>query len=313
MTTDYYKILEVSKNASHDEIQKSYRRLARKYHPDMNQDDPKGSKEKFQKIQEAYDIIGNPEKRRFYDQTGVSPDQMGSGGGQGSYQWSFGSGPFRAANMGGSIDDILQMFTQGFSQDDAAGIRTPKRPKTGANIESELTIPFSVSINGGKVDKKMRRSNSSKEETVSIKIPAGTEHGQKIRLPGLGYSGQNGGKPGDLIITIHVEEHPHFKRSGQDLFLTVPITLTEAVFGGNIDIPTPKGTITLKVPKGSSSGKKLRVEGCGVPANKSTKKEQGDLYAVFSIILPETWSTEDEARIKALNTDINSIRTDLKL
>ncbi|MGL4594898.1 MAG: DnaJ domain-containing protein, partial [Thermoguttaceae bacterium] len=123
--TDYYKILEVPKNASQDAIQKSYRKLARKHHPDMNQDDQKGATEKFQKVQEAFDILGNPEKRKVYDQYGVSPDQMGSGGGQGPFQWSFGSGggnPFHGAKRGGggsgnfsggNLDDILKMFQMG--------------------------------------------------------------------------------------------------------------------------------------------------------------------------------------------------------
>ncbi|MDR1479057.1 MAG: DnaJ domain-containing protein [Planctomycetaceae bacterium] len=314
MTSDYYKILEVSKDATQEEIQSSYRKLARKYHPDMNQSDPKGSREKFQKIQEAYDIVGNPEKRRIYDQFGVSPDQMGAGGGQGPFQWSFGaSNPSRSAGVGG-LDDLINMFTRGMNADEGSGVRQQRRAKIGDDIEGDLSIPFSVSINGGKVDKKVRNPNSAKEETISITIQAGTENGKKIRIQGFGKSGQNGGKAGNLILTVKVEEHVCFKRDGQDLYVTVPITLKEAVFGGNADIPTPKGTISIKIPKGSSSGKKLRVKGYGVPANSEKTKSSriGDLYAVFSVILPETWNTEDENRIKELNSEIQSPRENLK-
>jgi DnaJ-class molecular chaperone len=113
-------------------------------------------------------------------------------------------------------------------------------------------------------------------------------------------------------LTAKIEEHPYFKREGQDLYITVPITLHEAVFGGNVDIPTPKGTISIKIPKGSSSGKKLRAKGYGVPADPKTKKNNGDLYAVFSIVLPESWSSEDESRIKELNSEIKEPRKNLK-
>ncbi|MDR1483240.1 MAG: DnaJ domain-containing protein [Planctomycetaceae bacterium] len=309
MASDYYKILGVSADASQDAIQSAYRKLARKYHPDMNQDDPKGSKEKFQKVQEAYDTIGNPERRRFYDQYGVSPDQMGSGGGQGASQWSFGAGNPSRGGAGG-LDDLLKMmFTRGANQDENFGAWQPRRSRVGADIEGELVIPFSVAVNGGKVDKKVRRPNSTKEETISITILPATENGKKIRIPGFGKAGQNGGNAGNLILTAKVEEHPYFKRSGQDLYITVPITFKEAVFGGNADIPTPKGTITIKIPKGSSSGKKLRVKGYGVQTDEKTC---GDLYAVFSVVLPETWSSEDEDRIKELNSEIKSPRENLK-
>ncbi|MDR0391030.1 MAG: DnaJ domain-containing protein [Planctomycetaceae bacterium] len=313
MASDYYKILEVSKNASQDKIQSAYRKLARKYHPDMNQDDPKGAKEKFQKIQEAYDVIGNPEKRRVYDQFGVSPDQMGSGGGQGASQWSFGAGnPFRGG-AGGGLEDLLNMmFTRGGNMDEGSGVRQPRRAKVGADIEGELSIPFAVAINGGKVDKKVKRPNSTKEETISITIQAGTENGKKIRIAGFGQAGQNGGNTGNLILTTKIEEHPCFKRDGQDLYITVPITLQEAVFGGNIEIPTPKGTVSIKIPKHSSSGKKLRIKGFGVAADQKTKKDNGDLYAVFSVVLPESWSNEDETRIKELNTEVKPLRENLK-
>jgi DnaJ-class molecular chaperone len=307
---DYYKILEVSKDASHEEIQSAYRKLARKYHPDMNQNDPKGSKEKFQKVQEAYEVIGNPEKRRIYDQFGVAPDQMGAGGGQGPFQWSFGSNaPFNAGGFG-SLEEFLNSL---FTNSDGMRPRQTRRTKNGVDVNDELSVPFDVSINGGNVEKKIRRQNATKDEIISIKIQPGTDNGTKIRIPGFGKPGQNGGNAGNLILTVKVEEHKLFKRDGLDLYLTVPITLNEAVFGGNAEIPTPKGNITIKIPKGSNSGKKLRVKGYGITNQKTKKNNTGDLYAVFSIVIPEKWNEEDENLIKKLKSEIKNPRENLKL
>lgn len=319
MSEDYYKTLEVSKTASNDEIQKAYRKLARKHHPDLNQNDPKGAREKFQKVQEAFDILGNPEKRKFYDQFGVSPDKMGSGGGQGDSQWSFGggapgSGPFRGGGGGGfnfeNIDDILKTFgggagaygsgrSGGPSMDDffRAGAG-PVRPVKGDDLERSITIPFTMSVEGGKVDLAFRRSDG-KHETVSVKIPPGIVSGKKIRLTGLGNPGQNGGKPGNLLVTVNVEEHSFFTRKGDNLYVRVPVTLHEAVFGGKIDIPTPKGNVALTVPPGSSSGTKLRVRGCGVPK----KDGAGDLFAELAVTLPKNWSENDKKLLEKLATE----------
>ena len=317
MSEEYYKILEIPKTASQEEIHKAYRKLARKHHPDLNQNDPKGAKEKFQKVQEAFDILGNEEKRKFYDQFGVSPDKMGSGGGQGDSQWSFGggspgSGPFRGG--GGfnfeNLDDILKMFGGGTgaygsgrgggpSMDDffRAGAGSA-RPVKGADLERSISIPFSMSVEGGKVDLRFRRSGA-KEETVSVKIPPGIVNGKKIRLTGLGNPGQNGGKPGNLLVTVEVEEHPFFTRKGDNLYVRVPVTLKEAIFGGKIDIPTPKGNVKLTVPANSNSGTKLRVKGCGV----QKKEGAGDLFAELAVTLPKKWSEEDQKLLEKLTTE----------
>jgi DnaJ-class molecular chaperone len=180
---DYYQVLGVSKTSSREEIQKAYRQLARKYHPDFNQNDPKGAKEKFQKVQEAFDVLGNPEKRQIYDQFGVSPDQMGSGGGQGPFQWSFGGGaPGRKANFQfDNLDDIVKMFGGGFgsaSPDDI--LNAGRRTSPGRDTEQTITIPFALSITGGKVEVRVGG------QMVSVTVPAGIGDGKKIRLPGLG-------------------------------------------------------------------------------------------------------------------------------
>jgi len=295
-TDDYYQVLGVSKAASKEEIQKAYRQLARKYHPDFNQDDPKGAKEKFQKVQEAFDILGNQEKRKFYDQFGVSPDRAGSGGGQGPRQWSYGTGsPGRKASFNfENIDDIMKMFGGGFGSASPEDFFGAGRPSRGRDVEQALTIPFTLSISGGKIDLRIG------SQTVSVTIPAGITDGQKIRLPGLGESDPHGGGSGNLLLTIHIEEHPCFSRRGDNLYVDVPISLKEAVFGTKIDIPAPKGNVTLTVPAGASSGMKLRIKQCGVV---SANGGAGDLFAILQIVLPKTWSDADKALLKKLQTE----------
>ncbi|MDR0335893.1 MAG: DnaJ domain-containing protein [Planctomycetaceae bacterium] len=317
MSNDYYKTLEIPKTATQEEIQKAYRKLARKHHPDMNQNDPKGAKEKFQKIQEAFDILGNPDKRKIYDQFGVSPDQMGSGGGQGPFQWSFGgntpgSGAFRSNTNSShfsfdNLDDLIKMFSgggsgNGFGNNQAADeffhAGSGRRAVRGSDLEHPLTISFALAIEGGKIDMKIRRPNG-KSENITVTIPAGISEGKKIRLNGLGNSGQNGGKAGNLLITVHVEEHPLFKRKDQHLYVKIPVTLKEAVFGAKIDIPTPKGNVTLTIPTGSSSDTKLRVRGCGVVS----KEGIGDLFAELLVILPKKWTLAEKEMLQKITSE----------
>jgi len=295
-TDEYYQILGVSKTASREEIQKAYRQLARKYHPDLNQNDPKGAKEKFQKVQEAFDVLNNQEKRQIYDRFGIPPDQMGSGGGQGPFQWSFGGGtPGRKTNFQfDNLDDLIKMFGGGFGNVPPDDFFTAgRRQMRGKDIEQTLMIPFTLSITGGKTD--VRAGG----QMVSVTIPAGIVDGKKIRLPGLGESIPGGG-PGNLLLTVHIEEHPCFSRRGNNLYVDVPISLKEAVFGTKIDIPTPKGNVTLTVPSGTSSGMKLRIKQCGVT---SSTGEMGDLFAILQIVLPKNWSETDKALLRQLQTE----------
>ena len=292
-TDDYYQVLGVSKASSREDIQKAYRQLARKYHPDFNQNDPKGAKERFQKVQEAFDVLGNPEKRQIYDQFGVPPDQMGSGGGQGPFQWSFGGGaPGRTANFQfNNLDDIMGMFGGGFgsaSPDDIFG--AGRQPSRGKDTEQTISIPFVLSITGGKTEVRVGG------QTISVTIPVGIEDGKKIRLPGLGETGVHGGGTGNLMLTVRVEEHPCFIRRGNNLYVDVPISLKEAVFGTKIDIPSPKGNVTLTVPTGASSGMKLRIKQCGVGVT-------GDLFAKLQVVLPKNWSDSDKALLEKIQSE----------
>ncbi|MDR3182050.1 MAG: DnaJ domain-containing protein [Planctomycetaceae bacterium] len=308
MSGEYYQTLGVSQTATKDEIASAYRKLARKYHPDLNQDNPKTAKEQFQKIQEAYDIVGNDEKRKVYDQFGVSPDQMGNGGGQGPFQWSYGGGggPSRKTNFRfDNIEDIMSMFGAGSGFGGANPedfVNAGRYASKGQDLEQSITIPFVLAVTGGKTDIVFRRGGGS-EETVSVKIPAGIESGKKIRLPGLGTNGQNGGKSGNLFLTIHVEDHPYYTRQGSRLYVKLPITLKEAVFGTKIDVPTPKGSVSLTIPPNSTTGTKLRVKNHGING--------GDLFAELSVMLPKNWTNEDKALLEKIGTEPEKVRTGL--
>lgn len=289
MADDYYDILGVSRNASDQEIQKAYRARARKLHPDMNPDD-KSAKEKFQKLQTAYDTLADPDKRKMYDAYGANYEHVAAGGGgqgPGGFHFRGRPGDFDQAEFShifgdqgdmGGFADFFQQFTGGGRRGRAGGA-----PRRGADMTHELQVPFKTAITGGEAHVTVQRP-SGKVETIAVKVPAGIEDGKKIRLRGQGQPSQSGGPAGDIIVTIRVASHPYFRRRGNDLIVTLPVTVGEAAAGAKIDLPTPKGKITLTVPPGSSSGKKLRVRGHGVqPAGKPA----GDLYAEVQIQLPE--------------------------
>jgi DnaJ-class molecular chaperone len=284
MATDYYKALGVSRTASPEEIQKAYRKLARKYHPDMNPDD-KTAKARFQEIQAAYDVLNDPEKRKKYDQFGSDFEKMGPnpfGGGAGGHQVDLndlfgGAGGF----------DFGDMFRQFSGQGGGAPRgRRSAAAQRGADLAAEVTVPFAKAVSGGEVTLTLDRNGTP--ETISIKIPPGTVDGKKLRLRGKGQQGA-GGRNGDLLLTVHVATHPNFKRNGQNLELRLPITLNEAVNGAKVDIPTPGGTVTVTIPPMSSSGRKLRIKGQGVPDEHGNV---GDLFVELLIKLPTTLSDQ---------------------
>ena len=290
MSEDYYKSLEVGKNASEAEIQKAYRKLARKYHPDVNQDDA-AAKKKFQEIQRAYEVLSDSEKREMYDRYGSSFEAMGGGGGGPGWQAGPGGAEFDFSQMfgGGSagfeggFGDIFRQFGGGKTNTR----RAQPRPQRGGDIRHELEVPFSSAVLGGEARLNIKRP-SGKVESIAVKIPAGIESGKAIRLREQGEPGHHGGPSGDILITVRVAPHPYFQRRGKNLELLVPVTLAEAALGAKLDVPTPKGTITLTLPPGSSSGKRLRVKAHGV----QTKDDPGDLYAEVRIVLPDTIDEE---------------------
>jgi len=312
MADDYYKTLGVRRDASQAEIQKAYRELARKLHPDLNPDD-KTAKGKFQQVQKAFDVLNDQEKRELYDRYGSSFETIGAGGPQGRAHWGgdFGGGPggFSAENI-----DFSQFFGERFAEEPGGGFgdifshlrraagggggRTASAARRrGANVTHELQIPFATAINGGEVQITVSRK-SGKTETISVKIPVGIEDGKKIRIRGQGEPGPRRGTPGDILITIRVGKHPFFTRQGNHLHVKVPVTLAEAAVGAKVDIPTPRGVVSLTVPAGSSSGTRLRVKGHGVTPQKGPA---GDLLAEIQIVLPKSLGEADRQLIRELD------------
>jgi DnaJ-class molecular chaperone len=194
--------------------------------------------------------------------------------------------------FGGGGGGFADLFKQFGNRGGRGGARRPM-PEEGADLEHELSIPFATSVLGGEAQIGVQRADG-RTESIRVKIPAGIEDGKKIRLRGQGEPGANGGEAGDILIRVAVAPHPLFRRFGKRLEVSVPITLAEAIAGGKIDVPTPHGTITLTVPPGSSSGRKLRVKGQGVKAGSG---EPGDLFAELEIVMPKNLSDDDRQQI----------------
>jgi len=305
MAEDYYKILGVPREASQAEIQKAYYELAKKYHPDKNPDD-KTAKKKFQQIQAAFDVLGNQEKREMYDRYGSSFETRGAGGPQYTYTWG-GSpgGGFGGPGVNPEEVDFSQFFGERFGGESPGGLgdlfgqfrraggsragKTTAGSKRGADITSEVQVPFATAIGGGEVQLTVRRQ-SGKTDTIAVKIPPGIEDGKKIRIRGQGETTSRGGTAGDILITVRVAPHPFFQRRGNNLIVKVPVTLAEAAAGAKIEVPTPRGTVSVNMPPNTSSGAKLRVKGYGVTPKNG---EAGDLLAEIQIVLPKKLTAAD--------------------
>jgi curved DNA-binding protein len=295
---DYYKTLGVERSATAEEIRKAYKKLARKFHPDV-QPGNKDAAEQFKKVQQAYAVLGDAEKRTQYDRYGHAFD-----GGRGEpYRtaWSSGTGP-----EGAQAVDLGQFFEQMFGGNarggrgprganpfGAGGFRpggespfadeAPFAPEKGDDISFEVTIPFQVAAEGGNHGLQLRRGE--KTERINVKIPAGVEDGSVIRLAGEGQPAPSGGAAGDLLLTVRVSPHPYFSREGSNILVDVPITPSEAALGAKVEVPTlSEGHMTVTVPPGTSSGTKLRLRGKGVINPKT--KERGDQYVVIKIVVP---------------------------
>ena len=285
---DYYQILGVSRSASNDEIKKAYRKLAREYHPDRRPDD-KQAAEKFKKIQSAYDVLGDPEKKQKYDQYGAAFEQMGGGRG------GPGAGPIDLEQLCGGggaaggfdFNDLFGGGAGGFGG--GRGPRGARRPQKGQDIHSQITIPFQLAAEGGHYEITLHRG--SRYERLDAKIPAGIHEGATIRLAGQGEPSLTGGPSGDLLVTVHIAPHPYFRREGANLILEVPITLAEAALGAKVDVPTlSEGEVTLTIPAGTSSGAKLRLKGKGLIDTKTRQK--GDQMVQIKIVVPKALSPE---------------------
>lgn len=361
---DFYSVLGVKKDASTAEIKKAYRKLARKYHPDVNPGN-KDAEEKFKSISEAHEALSDPEKRKIYDEfgddglrAGFDPQQArqykqwqqaggSSRGGGRTFYTNFGQGDFKYS---GFEDIFSDLFGGG------AGPKARRGPSRGNDVESSLDVDFLTAIKGGTRRVTLRKSNacsrcegtgrmaSSREsvcqtckgtgqtgvaqgpfnfnqacpacggtgragemcsecrgtgviegnETIDVNIPAGVNDGSRIRLAGKGEPGREGGPPGDLLITTRVGRHPLFTRDGDDLKVDIPVTIGEALNGAEIPVPTPTGTVQLKIGRGTKSGQRLRLKGKGAPNLKT--KIPGDMYVTVRVQVP---STDDEEALRA--------------
>ena len=276
---DFYKVLGVTKDVSEAELKKTYRKLSRKYHPDTNPGDAK-AEAKFKEISEAYSVLSDSKERAEYDQMramGPGPRSNPGAGGQ-NYSGGFPGG----ANMGGGFEDVFANLFGG------GGFN--RGPQRGADLSMSSTLDFIDGVKGTQL--KVRIGSGE----TTIKIPAGVQDGQKIKIAGKGQASPNGGPAGDLIISVTVKSHPVFTRDGMNLRVTVPVTFAEAVLGATIQVPTLGGEpVKLKVAPGTPNGRVLRVKGRGVV----TAKGEGDLLATVDIAVPSHVSDKAKKALEA--------------
>jgi curved DNA-binding protein len=305
MADDHYQTLGVPRTASAEDIRKAYRDLARKYHPDLHPDDD-AAKEKFKRVQTAFDVLNDQSKREMYDRYGSAFEGVGTGGGPGRGPFGGGFPGGAGGGFNGDEIDIESLFggggfadlfggggrpTAGSSGGKSRGKRRAAQPP-GEDLKTSLMIPFRLAIEGGKTDLRVDRDGAV--ETISVTIPQGLPDGARMRLRGQGMPGTGGGPAGDLMLEVHVEPHQLYRRDGDTLEVPLPVSLSEALAGAKVDLPTPWGTISLRVPPLTSSGRRLRAAGMGV---RHANGSRGDLIAVVQVMLPEGADAETVERL----------------
>ena len=356
---DYFEVLGVSKNASEDEIKRAYKKLARKYHPDMNPGD-KEAEEKFKEVNEANEVLSNPEKKAKYDQFGFAGVDPNYGAGQGGYG---GAGGFDFGDLG---DIFGSFFGGGFG---GGGRRNPNAPQRGESIRASLSVEFTEAAFGCEKSITIDRSEQCptckgkgcapgttpevctqchgtgtvtqaqrtpfgmmqsqtvcpkcrgrgqiihqpcpdcrgagavrKRRTIQVNIPAGIDNGQTISLRGQGHSGKNGGPAGDLLITVMVRPHEIFRRDGTAVFCEAPITFTQAVLGGTLEIPTIDGKVKYDIPEGTQTGTVFRLRGKGLPVLNG--RGRGDQYVTVNIETPRNLNREQKEALKKFSESL---------
>jgi len=293
---DYYEILGVSRTATEKELKAAYRKLARKYHPDVNPGD-KSAEERFKEVSGAFAVLSDPDKRAKYDR-----------GGHDAFEPGF--DPFQGATIDfqdlglGNLSDIFELFGGGGRRRAAS-----RRAARGEDLQFEMTLPFGDAIHGTTVEVAITRAVTcshcggrgqlgsgaicrvcrgggrvSVAEKVKTRIPAGIDDAERVRIPGKGNDGVGGGPPGDAYVSIRVEPHPMFRREGDDLVCEVPVGVVKATLGGDLDVPTLEGRAVIKIPSGTRGGQRFRLKGRGVAARAG--HPTGHLYAVVQIVTP---------------------------
>jgi curved DNA-binding protein len=284
MARDYYEVLGVPRTANQDEIQRAYRRLARKYHPDVNKDP--GAEDRFKEISEAYQVLSDPKARKRYDAFGpdfrqvpedVDPDMYARAGRTAGWRTARGRPAGAGVQFGfGGLGDEIDL------EDLLGGIFGHGRgPIPGADQEAELVLTVEEAYQGGR--RTITLQGPAGPRTLSVMIPRGVVNGQRIRLAGQGGRGADGGPPGDLYLVVRLADHPRYHVEGRDIHVRLPVTPWEAALGANVAIETPGGEAKVKVPPGTSSGRRLRLRGLGLP---NPRGEPGDLYAEIRIMVP---------------------------
>lgn len=288
---DYYNVLGVKRSATDVQIKAAYRKMARKFHPDVNK--APDASEKFKEATEAYEVLSDGKKRKLYDQfghAGPGPNFTGAGrtgpyarpGGRPQRGFNFneffgaGSSPF----MGMNLDDILESLR---GRKSSRRSRSTRQQPVGADIKYDISLDFMQAVRGSTAMLHLQPTEiGQKEETIQVKIPSGVDEGSKVRVRGKGIPSPSG--RGDLYIIIHVKDHPYFRRVAHDIYVDVPISIVEAAMGAKVDVPTIDGMMTVVIPPGTGGGKRLRLRGKGIAKPSKTR---GDQYVVIKVVPPQ--------------------------
>lgn len=293
---DYYQVLGVSKSASADEVRKAFRKLARQYHPDMAKPKEKAAAEaKFKEINEAYEVLSDPEKRKKYDALGMDWDRP-AGQPQG-WQEFYTRGPAAGRSTrpmpeeaefsfgGTGFSDFFEAFFGSQGRRQGPGVFGGSNVSgRGSDIEADISVPLEEVVKGAVRRVSFRRSPQAQAQTYEVRIPAGVREGQRIRLAGQGGSGM-GGAAGDLYLNVKYEKHPDFRPEGSDLIHEVSLAVPQAVLGTEVTVPTLEGRVQLKIPPGTQADQRFRLKQRGLPDGNGGR---GDLYVVAEIAIPKT-------------------------
>ncbi len=326
---DYYQTLGVAKTANEKEIKQAFRKLARKFHPDVNPGD-KTAEGKFKEINEAYEVLGDPDKRRKYDELGAnwrmyeqaaqqgqgfggSPFGYGAGGPGADNTWTINMGgpggyrtmtPEEMQDLFGNEDPFSDFFRTFFggagpregSGRARAGGRAPRSQK-GQDIEHGVELTLEEAYHGA--TRRISIKDGGHARSVDVRIPVGVKEGSRVRAAGEGAAGANGGSAGDLYLRVHLRPHPVFERNGNDLKTKVGVPVTTAVLGGEAQVPTVTGSVRLKIPEGTQNGQVFRLKGHGMP-QVGKPDDRGDLYASVEVQLPRALTKEQRQHYEAL-------------
>lgn len=304
---DYYATLGVKKDASQDDIQKAYRKLARKYHPDVNKDP--AAEVKFKELGEAYEVLKDTDKRKKYDQFGTHWKRAQQGGGPPPGYEGFDFGGFDFSGFGGGaggggpegFSSFFEMLFGSGGPGGAGGRRAPRGAgrgrARGGDTEATIQLTLDEAVRGGTREITLSDAETGQRMTLSVRIPEGIRPGQKIRLAGKGQPGFDGSPAGDLLLKVEVLPDSRFRIEGSDIHTTVPVAPWEAALGGEAEVETPTGPVRVRIPAGTSSGRKIRLRERGLSAPGGTK---GDLFAEFRIVVPEQLSERERSLFEQL-------------